>query len=130
MRHKKNRIISEINVTPFVDVLLVILIIFMVTAPMMNMGFDVSLPKSSPNLTADLGNKKVVISVDKKNNVYVNDKKTTFKNLNSVMKSYSADSQIFIKADKDVVYQQVISIMSSLNKIGFSNISLVTEVDN
>ncbi|MDR2008258.1 MAG: biopolymer transporter ExbD [Alphaproteobacteria bacterium] len=126
---KKNRLIAEINVTPFVDVLLVILIIFMVTAPMMNMGFDVNLPKSSPNLTADLGNNKVVVSVDKKNNIFIDNKKTTLKTLSAAMKGHAMDSQIFIKADRDVLYQQVIAIMSQLNQIGFSNISLVTEVD-
>ncbi|MCL2567648.1 MAG: biopolymer transporter ExbD [Alphaproteobacteria bacterium] len=126
---KKNRLIAEINVTPFVDVLLVILIIFMVTAPMMNMGFDVSLPKSSPNLTADLGSKKVVVSVDKKNNIYIDSKRVSLKDINNAMKAYDKDSQIFIKADRDVLYQQVIAIMSQLNQIGFSNISLVTEVD-
>jgi biopolymer transport protein ExbD len=93
------------------------------------MGFDVNLPKSSPNLTADLGNQKVVVSVDKKNNIYIDNKRFSLKDLNTAMKNHSKDSQIFIKADRDVVYQQVIAIMSQLNQIGFSNISLVTEVD-
>ncbi len=126
---KRNKLIAEINVTPFVDVLLVILIIFMVTAPMMNMGFDVSLPKASPNLTVDLGDKKIILSVDNKNNIYIDNKKVSLKNLASSMKTYKKEAQVFIKADKDVRYQQVISLMSNLNQNGFSNISLVTEAD-
>jgi biopolymer transport protein TolR len=126
---KRNKLIAEINVTPFVDVLLVILIIFMVTAPMMNMGFDVSLPKASPNLTVDLGDKKIILSVDNKNNIYIDNKKVSLKNLASSMKTYKKEAQVFIKADKDVRYQQVISLMSNLNQNGFSNISLVTESD-
>ncbi len=126
---KKNKLITEINVTPFVDVLLVILIIFMVTAPMMDMGFDVSLPKASPNIVSDSGNKKIILSIDKSNNIYLDNKKIELKNLLSSMKAYKKDSQIFIKADKDVKYQYVISLMSNLNKGEFSNISLVTEAD-
>lgn len=126
---KRNKLIAEINVTPFVDVLLVILIIFMVTAPMMNMGFDVALPKASPNLTVDLGDKKIILSVDNKNNIYIDNKKVSLKNLASSMKTYKKEAQVFIKADKDVRYQQVISLMSNLNQNGFSNISLVTEAD-
>ena len=126
---KRNKLIAEINVTPFVDVLLVILIIFMVTAPMMNMGFDVSLPKASPNVTSNLGDKKIIVSVDNKNNIYIDNKKVNLKNLASSMKEYKKDAQVFIKADKDVKYQQVISLMSNLNQNGFSNISLVTEAD-
>lgn len=129
MARKRNKLIAEINVTPFVDVLLVILIIFMVTAPMMNMGFDVSLPKASPNVTSDLGDKKVILSIDNKNNIYIANKKVSLKNLSSSMKEYKKEAQVFIKADKDVKYQQVISLMSNLNQSGFSNISLVTEVD-
>lgn len=129
MARKRNKLIAEINVTPFVDVLLVILIIFMVTAPMMNMGFDVSLPKASPNVTSDLGDKKIIISIDNKNNVYIDNKKVSLKNLVPSMKNYKKESQIFIKADKDVRYQQVITLMSNLNQNGFSNISLVTEAD-
>lgn len=129
MLRKKNKLINEINVTPFVDVLLVILIIFMVTAPMMDMGFDVSLPKSSPNAVSNTAGKKVVLSIDTKSNIYLNNKIVLSKNLKKEMGAYKKDSQIFIKADKDVKYQHVISLMSTLNQNGFSSISLVTEVD-
>ena len=127
----RRRLIAEINVTPFVDVLLVILVIFMVTAPMLNNGFDVSLPKASKNAIKDSGNNsKVVISIDQNSDIYIDNKISRKEDVGNNLKKYNKSSvQIFIKADKNVKYQNVISLMSTLNKQGFKNISLLTTIE-
>jgi biopolymer transport protein TolR len=127
-RTKKNSIISEINVTPFVDILLVVLIIFMVTAPMLDNGFEVNLPKSAKSNVKNTQNTQVVITIDQASNIYYDNKKVTLKQLASSISSYDKNkTQFFIKADQEVKYKEVIDIMSFLSKSGFANISLVTQ---
>lgn len=125
--NKKKELISEINVTPFVDVLLILLVIFIVISPMINNGFDVSLPQS--NKTNINNNKpvKVMLSVDREGSIYVDDSKISSSNLiKSLSKHNKKDTQIFIKGDKNVSYKYIIDTMSTLNSNGFYNISLLT----
>ncbi len=120
---------SEINITPFVDVLLVILIIFMVTAPMLESGFDVSLPKSSPNALANAGVTNIIVTLDRAGGIYMENKKYNLGQFENKIKSSKKETQIFLKADRDARYQEIITVMSRLKNLGFLNISLVTEVE-
>lgn len=128
--YKQKRIIADINITPFVDVLLILLIIFMVTAPMMSNGFNVNLPKSVRNqLSAGEEHKQVVLSIDKKTNLYIDEELVSQNILTRKLQAYDkTTTQFFIKADKSVAYNNVIKVMSILSSMGFVNISLVTDV--
>ena len=128
--YKSRRIIADINITPFVDVLLILLIIFMVTAPMMSNGFNVNLPKSVRNqLNTGEEHKQILLSIDKKANLYLDEELVSQRTLTKKLQGYNkATTQFFIKADKAVAYNNVIKIMSMLSSMGFVNISLVTDV--
>jgi biopolymer transport protein TolR len=124
-----SNLMSEINVTPFVDVMLVLLIIFMVTAPMMIQGVDVSLPEAtSGQLSAD--KEQLVISIDKNSRVYINDMPVAFDFLKEKMeKIFEARSsrEVFLKADKDISYGMVVRVMSELKGAGVEKLGMVTE---
>ena len=121
--------VAEINVTPFVDVMLVLLIIFMVTAPMMTEGLDLQLPKTTMVETLPTDNKSVILSVSKNGTVYLNEHKAARENLlyllNATVKS--ADKQLFIQADKDVPYGDVVFIMGKVREAGIEHLSIVAE---
>lgn len=122
-------LMSEINVTPFVDVMLVLLIIFMVTAPMMIQGVNVSLPEAtSGQLSAD--KEQLVISIDKNSRVYINDMPVAFDFLKEKMeKIFEArlSREVFLKADKDISYGMVVRVMSELKGAGVEKLGMVTE---
>ncbi len=124
-----SNLMSEINVTPFVDVMLVLLIIFMVTAPMMIQGVNVSLPEAtSGQLSAD--KEQLVISIDKNSRVYINDMPVAFDFLKEKMeKIFEArlSREIFLKADKDISYGMVVRVMSELKGAGVEKLGMVTE---
>ncbi len=122
-------LMSEINVTPFVDVMLVLLIIFMVTAPMMIQGVNVSLPEAtSGQLSVD--KEQLVISIDKNSQVYINDMPVAFDFLKEKMgKILEARSsrEVFLKADKEISYGMVVQVMSELKGAGVEKLGMVTE---
>ena len=124
-----SNLMSEINVTPFVDVMLVLLIIFMVTAPMMIQGVNVSLPEAtSGQLSVD--KEQLVISIDKNSRVYINDMPVAFDFLKEKMeKIFEARSsrEVFLKADKDISYGMVVRVMSELKGAGVEKLGMVTE---
>jgi biopolymer transport protein TolR len=124
-----SNLMSEINVTPFVDVMLVLLIIFMVTAPMMIQGVDVSLPEAtSGQLSTD--KEQLVISIDKNSRVYINDMPVAFDFLKEKMgKILEARSsrEVFLKADKEISYGMVVRVMSELKGAGVEKLGMVTE---
>jgi len=128
LKGSKHKAISNINITPFVDVVLVLLIIFMVTAPMLNNGFDVNLPKVASNQVSINKKEQIIFTVDKSDKIRVGDKVLTLKEVNTYLQDYNAlNTQIFIKGDKGANYGLVIELMSIINKNGFNNLSLVTE---
>ncbi len=122
------RLLSEINVTPLVDVMLVLLIIFMVTAPMMTRGIDVKLPETSAKV---LPQKKrhVEIIVSNKGEIFLNgiatDDATLKKELWNIRKSGKA-SQVILRADRDVSYGTVARVMAAIKEAGIENLGLVT----
>jgi biopolymer transport protein TolR len=123
------RLLSEINVTPFVDVMLVLLIIFMVTAPMMMQGVDVSLPRTTtqPIPTKD---ERLVVTVTAKQEVYLNEYQIT---VDSLMRKLGAiyqnqpDRAVFLRADRNVPYGFVVEVMAAIRRSGIVRIGMVTE---
>ncbi len=126
-----NQLMSEINVTPFVDVMLVLLIIFMVTAPMMTQGEKVSLPETTSE-PLKLDEKQLVITIDKKKQLYINDFKVSssfFKEkLLKIMESRQ-NKEVYLKADKDIVYGYVVKIMAEIKASGINKIGMLTVPD-
>lgn len=121
---KRRQALSEINVTPFVDVMLVLLIIFMVTAPLLQQGIDVNLPQAKgKELTPT---ERVVITIKKDGKIYLNKTSTSINELKSKLASMS-DRDVFLKADKDVPYGIVIEVMGELREIGIEKLGMVTE---
>ncbi len=121
---KRRQALSEINVTPFVDVMLVLLIIFMVTAPLLQQGIDVNLPQAKgKELTPT---ERVVITIKKDGKIYLNKTGASINELKSKLASMS-DRDVFLKADKDVPYGIVIEVMGELREIGIEKLGMITE---
>lgn len=125
----KNKYISEINVTPFVDVMLVLLIIFMVTAPMMIQGENVELPESgSGNIAGE--SVKWVITITKDGEYFFNDEKVGINYLSGFLrdklKSETNPPEVFIKGDKGALYGKVVAAMSEIKSAGIQNVGMIT----
>jgi len=121
---KRRQALSEINVTPFVDVMLVLLIIFMVTAPLLQQGIDVTLPQARGKEMPPA--ERVIITVKKDGNIYLDKTTVTLETLKSNL-SKTSDKEVFLKADKDVPYGIVVTIMGELREIGIEKLGMVTE---
>lgn len=131
-RRGRRALASDINVTPFVDVMLVLLVIFMLTAPMLISGIDVDLPhtKTSPISGHD---EPLVLSIDKDGNYYVQDIKTSYQKLIGKIAAILAekrDIRVFIKGDRRVDYGRVAQLFGLVKELGVKNIALVTAVDD
>ena len=125
-----NRLMSEINVTPFVDVMLVLLIIFMVAAPLLTVGVEIELPKTSAKALPTEKEQPLTLSLTKDKELYLQDTKIEFSDLIPKLKQIAEqrdDNRIFIRADGANNYSTIMEIMGALNSSNFSNISLVTE---
>lgn len=125
-----NRLMSEINVTPFVDVMLVLLIIFMVAAPLLTVGVEIELPKTSAKALPTEKEDPLTLSLTKDKELYLQDTKIEFSELIPKLKQIAEqrnDNRIFIRADGANNYSTIMEIMGALNSSNFSNISLVTE---
>lgn len=118
---------AEINVTPFVDIMLVLLIIFMVTAPMMQQGLEVDLPVAKGSgFTKDT---PIVVSITKNEKIYINDKgKTTIGKLASELKE-TKGNEVLIKADSKVPYGFVIKVMARIKDAGIDKVGMITNPD-
>lgn len=122
------RLLSEINVTPFVDVMLVLLVIFMVTAPMMQEGVDVNLPQAKGK-SLPSKEKRVTISITDKREIYINDRKTQLDQLEDSLKKIfqnRLDKQIFLRADEIVPYGYVVKTMAAIKNAGIEQLGMVT----
>ncbi|PIE71069.1 MAG: protein TolR [Deltaproteobacteria bacterium] len=121
--------LAEINVTPFVDVMLVLLIIFMVTAPMMIQGVNVALPEtiSAPMEAED---DQLVVTVDAHGKIFINDASVTLEflkeKLSAILKT-RASRNVFLKADKSVSYGSVIQVMAAVKRAGVAKLGMITE---
>lgn len=130
-KHKNRRaVISDINITPFVDVLLVLLIIFMVAAPMLTSSVDVNLPQGSANPENDKM-QTITISVKADSSIYLQDDLVKFSILPTKLREISAnnfDRKIFVRADKNLDYGNVMEVVKTISQAGFSKVVLVTEI--
>ena len=123
---------SEINVTPFVDIMLVLLIIFMVAAPLLSVGVEVDLPNTQAKPLAIEKEKPLTLTMDKESNIFINEvqieKKDIRTKLLAIRKERKSD-EIYLRASKNIEYQKVASILALVSNIGYSQISLVTDVE-
>ena len=120
---------AEINVTPLVDVMLVLLIIFMVTAPMMSQGVDVVLPETTAKPLAQK-EKPIVISINRKGEISLDRVKITRRLLRQKLAKLAVKSKerpVFLNADKRVAYGQVIKIMADIKNAGFEKLGMITK---
>ena len=121
-------LMSDINVTPFVDVMLVLLIIFMVTAPMMMQGVDVSLPEATAE-PLESEKEHLIITIDTKNQVFINDFQVSVDGLGEKLKKIlegRSDREVFLKADKDISYGTVIQVLAEIKGAGVEKLGMVT----
>jgi len=122
---------SEINVTPFVDVMLVLLIIFMVAAPMLTVGVDVELPKSAANALETENEEPLTITITKEGEIVLQTSTIPREQLIARLQGVAAErasNRIFLRADGAVQYEFVMQIMGALNAGGFQDIGLVTDI--
>lgn len=125
--------VSEINVTPLVDVMLVLLVIFMVTAPMMFSGINLKLPKTQKVNNLGLRQELVILSVTESNQFFLGKNQVKETDLvPEILKQFKASNTdvIYLRADYGLRYEKVAKLIASLKKAGVSNIALVTEVEN
>jgi biopolymer transport protein TolR len=120
--------LSEINVTPLVDVMLVLLIIFMVTAPMLQTGIDVELPQTK-NVTDVNPEQRIIISISREGEIYYGSEAINFSTIPDRLKkdAKSPKDSIFLRADKDVKWNSIVSVIDKIRGAGFSEIKLVTK---
>lgn len=126
---RKDALLAEINVTPLVDVMLVLLIIFMVTAPMMQFSTDVSLPKvSAPPMPGDENH--LVVTLDKKGNLYIGKNLVDGKLLAERVRAFTQErgvTEAYLRADKEVSTGRVMELMSVMRKSGVKRLGMITE---
>lgn len=127
---RRSPLMSEINVTPMVDVMLVLLIIFMITSPMLVSGVTVDLPNSDANPISGQ-DEPLAVTVDKKGNVYIMDNVINAAELVPKLRAITKENyntRIFVRGDKNVPYGQVISVVADINAAGFSKVALITTI--
>jgi biopolymer transport protein TolR len=120
---------SEINVTPFVDVMLVLLVIFMVAAPLLNVGVPLDLPKTDAKPISGQ-DEPITVSVKADGEVYLQETKITIEELNVKLKAITQskpDQRIFVRGDKGVAYGRVLEVMGAISGAGFTKVGLVAE---
>jgi len=123
-----SRLMSDINVTPFVDVMLVLLIIFMVTAPMMVQGVGVDLPEATSEPLSSKAD-PLVVSIDAQGQVFINDFKVDPDNLNEKLAKIlqrRSDREVFLRADRGIPYGVVVRIMAEIKGAGVEKLGMVT----
>ena len=120
---------SEINVTPFVDVMLVLLIIFMVTAPLLSVGVQVDLPETSAD-TLPEESEPLTLTINSKGEVFIQETKIEFDNLIKKILAVSknrTDTRIYVRGDKTINYGRVLEVMGKLSGSGFTKVALISE---
>ena len=129
LRSSKKEPISEINVTPFVDVMLVLLIIFMVTAPLLTVGVQVDLPESSAD-TLPEETEPLTLTINSKGEIFIQESKVEYEKIIAKILAVSnnrTDTRIFVRGDKTINYGRVLEIMGLLSGSGFTKVALISE---
>jgi len=127
--HSENRPMADINVTPLVDVVLVLLIIFMVTAPMLQMGIDVNLPRVKAK-SIDVAEEKLILTITPAKEIFINKNKIPMRDLRTKLESIftsRTDREVFMRADKTIPYGFVVEVMSEIRKAGVDKLGMITE---
>ncbi|MHA6263628.1 protein TolR [Arenibacterium sp. CAU 1754] len=125
------RPMAEINVTPFVDVMLVLLIIFMVAAPLLTVGVPVELPKTAANALPGDQEEPLTVTITADGSVQIQTTDTPRDQLVAKLRAIAAEREsdrVFLRADGSIPYEQVMQVMGALNAGGFSNVGLVTDI--
>ncbi len=120
--------LSEINIVPFVDVMLVLLVIFMITAPILQSGIDVELPKTKT--VKEITQARVVITIDRAQRVYLGDQPVNIHELGGRVRAQTADPQhqpVYVRCDESVPFGSFATVVDTLRQAGIQNISVVTE---
>lgn len=128
MEGKKHRLLSEINMVPFVDVVLVLLIIFMISAPLMYRGIDINLPQSSVNTIKQ--EQRIMLTVDKRHNIFVDNDMVPMSRLETAIQGKrmpASDITVYLKADREVPYGIIVSVMDIVKKTGIDKLGMITE---
>ena len=128
-RNGRNGLVADINVTPLVDVMLVLLIIFMVTAPMMSQGVDVDLPETTAKPLPQK-EKPIMITIDRKGEITIDRIKVSRRLLRQKLEKLSVkgkDRPVFLNADKNVAYGLVVKIMADVKDSGFDKLGMITK---
>jgi biopolymer transport protein TolR len=132
-RHRRRSIMSEINVTPFVDVMLVLLIIFMVSAPLLTVGVPIDLPQTQAK-ALDQDREPLTVSVNGKGQVFLQNSEIKVEDLVAKLEAITqarggTDERIYVRGDRKVDYGTVMRVMGRLSAAGFHRVALVTEVE-
>jgi biopolymer transport protein TolR len=132
-RHQRKPVMSEINVTPMVDVMLVLLIIFMVSAPLLTVGVPIDLPQTKAN-SLDQDKEPLAVSVNDKGEVFLQNSEVDVDELVPKLKAITEarggfDERIYVRGDRKVDYGTVMRVMGRLSAAGFRRVALVTDVE-
>jgi biopolymer transport protein TolR len=132
-RHRRRPVMAEINVTPMVDVMLVLLIIFMVSAPLLTVGVPIDLPQSQAK-TLDQDREPLTVSVNVKGEVFLQNTEIALEELVAKLKAVTdarggLDERIYVRGDRQVDYGTVMKVMGRISAAGFRRVALVTEVE-
>ena len=128
--HKKNKTISQINVTPFVDVMLVLLIVFMITAPLLTVGVSVDLPKTKASQLNSKGD-PIIISIKKNGELFIQEREIDSIQLLPRLKAISSGNKnlkIYVRGDKNVPYGLVLDTIAKIKVSGFKKVALVAKL--
>lgn len=125
---QKRSFMAEINVVPLVDVVLVLLIVFMVTAPLLYRGFDINLPRSSTNTIQP--EERVVITVEKNQQIFIDKDRVTVERIEPVLdtiKQRNPAVTVYLRADREVPYGLIVQVMDAIKRVGIDKLGMVTE---
>jgi biopolymer transport protein TolR len=128
MRRNRYSSIADINITNLVDVMMVLLVIFMLTAPFVQAGIKVKLPKAKSTIIKET--EAVVITVTVKREIYINDEKVAYAQLGDALQTLKVvgEDRVFIRADKDVPYGVVMGVIGEVKGAGIDNVGMITEL--
>jgi len=133
-RHRRNPVMSEINVTPMVDVMLVLLIIFMVSAPLLTVGVPIDLPQTQASSLDQADKEPLAVSVNTKGQIFLQNSEIPLEELVPKLQAIAqarggSDERIYVRGDRTVDYGTVMRVMGRLSAAGFRKVALVTEVE-
>ena len=129
-RRRRSRPVAEINVTPFVDVMLVLLIVFMVAAPLLTVGVDVDLPKTAAGALPSESEEPLTVTLTAEGAIVIQTTETPETEFLTRLRGIAqerADDKVFLRADGTIPYARVMQVMGAMNAAGFDNIGLVTD---